>query len=885
MNQNEHSEKPAAIAAPVTILTNAYGYLTKRFMMDGIRLVKQSAAQLVRGMFAVHHVSNLSELDSLLKGLESNQAVTYGRPEQDDGQIITKDAKDAPADGIARTRENFSFGATQGIMMLDYDPPKGGIVVEANELIALVRKAMPELDGVAMLWRASSSSGVNGTGLQGQRIYIMVSDASQIPHIGQILFDRLWLAGHGYYKVSASGQTLERALVDDAVWQPERMDFAASPVLDAGVTRNDYDSMIIEGCIFEVSEAKALTTAEKTRLAEIKQNAREAIQPEVQVAKQSFMVKMKTEMPERLKALQIEAGEEAIGVMVERATMQNILMGNWPLTTHDGKTVTVGTVLDNPVKYHNTRFADPLEPGSDKRVAWANLRSGGRPYIYSHQNHGVCFWLERAPAVVFVNNAELPRMVDLAAEIIQKAGEMYEHAGSMVYVNEYNKITPAKQPWLQVAIQRLCRFEEMNKKEELVATRCPVAVVNGLLADGAKVRMDKLTAVRNAPTIDCDGRQLFTPGYDAKTGLLLVNDQLGPWPAISKAPSHKDLILAFAQLWMPFKQFPYATDADKSVALAAVLTAAVRSTLPTSPGFGFSATAPGTGKTLLAQCIGTLYEGAPPAITPPHPTEDSWSKALFSAALGGASTLLFDNAEYPIESASLCAVTTAPAIKNRVLGDSRDAEAVHRMLILATGNGLQFVGDLNRRFFVCRLDANMEAGAIVAREFDINPLKHCQDNRLKMISAALMLIQGYIRAGAPRVCDGLASMDDWNKLVRSTIVWLIQQDVLHGFVDPKQALARDSANDPDKAMLTGLLATAKDLYGTGKFFTVSELVRKGKACANDLFMDIAGERGEVSTKKLGQWMKQREGRIVNGLRIARGKDNRFNTATWEVQAA
>jgi hypothetical protein len=354
---------------------------------------------------------------------------------------------------------------------------------------------------------------------------------------------------------------------------------------------------------------------------------------------------------------------------------------------------------------------------------------------------------------------------------LKKSGLIYEHANAMVYVNEAGSILPAKPQWLAVQIQRLCRFEGWNvKKEEMVATDCPAAVVNGLLADAANLRMNKLTAVRNAPTMDSDGRQIITPGYDKKTGLLLTKDDGTPWPQVPLSPSRADLQKAFSVTWEPFAQFPYASDADKSVALAAVLTTAVRSCLRTSPGFGFGATAPGTGKTLLAQCIGALYDGVAPAIRTLCAHEEEWGKTLFSAARGGAGTLLLDNAEYPIESAALCAVVTAPAIRGRVLGVSEDVQAEHRMLILATGNGLQFVGDLNRRFFVCRLDADMEASKVAAREFDLEPLGYCVNNRLPIITAALTLIQGYVRAGFPHVCDGLASMDDWNKLVRSTIM-------------------------------------------------------------------------------------------------------------------
>ncbi|WP_373991921.1 hypothetical protein [Duganella sp. BuS-21] len=872
--------------ATVTVLTSDTGYLTKSFKVVDGKVHKESHAFLTRGTFQKHKADTLTELDTLFDTLKPNQAVTYGSPSDDSGVIVSKGLENPPASAITRSRDHFQFPAVACYLMLDYDPPKDGVALPQAEVIAMLQKACPELEGVGMLWRASSSSGIDGAGIRGQRIYIKVSNASYIPRIGAWLFQRLWLAGFGYYAISKSGQLLERGLFDASVWQPERMDFAAAPVLGEGVEREKYDSMIIDGCIFEVDDCKELNAAETAELAKVKLAARDKMSAQVAEVKQRYVVEAKAEMPKRLQTLDIESDEHAINVMIDRAINQQVLMGDWPLTTRDGVTVTVGMVLDNPDKYHNARFADPLEPDHDLRVAIANLYSGGRPYIYSHAHHGVRYELDRAPVVIGVNTAELPRMVDQSANIMKKSGQMYVHAGTMVYVDE-GAIVPAKPQWLAVQIQRLCRFEGWNeKKKELVATACPPAVVNGLLANAANLRMDKLTAVRNAPTMDCDGRQIVTPGYDKKTGLLLTNDEGTPWPRVPYSPSHADLKKAFGILWKPFVQFPYASDADKSVALAAVLTTAVRSCLRTSPGFGFSATAPGTGKTLLAQCIGALYDGVAPAIRTVCAHEEEWGKTLFSAARGGAGTLLVDNAEYPIESAALCAVVTAPAIQGRVLGVSEDVQAEHRMLILATGNGLQFVGDLNRRFFVCRLDANMEAGKVAAREFSMEPLGYCVKHRLQLITAALTLIQGYMRAGCPRVCDGLASMDDWNKLVRSTIVWLIEQRVIDGFVDPKEALKRDSANDPDAAALSGVLEGATALFGTARHFTVAELVKRTDNPDNNvrqILLDIAGDRGDsINNKKLGQYLLKREGRIMDGKRLKRGPINREKTATWEV---
>lgn len=871
--------------AAVTVLTNSTGNLTKTFSKANGKVEKKAAAFLTHGVFKVFTITTLKALDILLSGLKPNQAVTYGRPEQEAGNVIVQSATTPPPDTVFRTRDYFAFNTSPGILMLDYDPPKNTPAVSQYELIAMLHKACPELKGVGMLWRPSSSSGVDGAEIRGQRIYIMVSDASQIPRIGKSLFDRLWLMGYGYYVVSEAGHALERSPIDAAVWRPEGMDFAAAPVLAPGITRTNYESIIIDGHILDVAALEELNAAQANEMKKIKAEARDAIQPAIDAAKHKFIAKIKKEMPARLKGIGIDTSIDAVGMMAERAAMNHLLMGNWPLTTQDGKTVTVGMIMDNPSKYHNTCFSDPLEPGHDLRVAWACLQGGGRPFIRSHAHGGIRFNLERAPALINVHGAELPRMVDALGSILKKTGQIYERAGVMVYVNEYAKIIRAKAHWLNVAVQRLCRFEALDKKGNILAVACPSPVIDGLLSDAADLRMDKLTAVRNAPTMDHDGRQIVVPGYDKQTGLLLVNDEHAEWPTVPTEPSNADLKKAFAELWMPFSQFPYASAADMSVALAVVLTSAVRSCLRTSPGFGFSATAPGTGKTLLAQCIGALYDGVAPAVSSPCSQEEEWSKTLFSAVLSGTGTMLFDNAEHAIESASLCAVTTAPAFKGRILGLTQDAEAEHRMLILATGNGLQFVGDLNRRFFVCRLDANVEASKVAAREFDMDPLAYCIKNRLKLINAALTLIQGYVHAGFPRVCDGLASMDDWNKLVRSTIVWLTQQGVLKEFVDPKMALTRDSENDPDAALLIGVLDNAKAMFGTGRRFTVSELTDRATPSMREVYellLEIAGDKGTISNKKLGEFLRKREGRIMNGMRIKRGPPDRQKKATWEV---
>jgi len=189
----------------------------------------------------------------------------------------------------------------------------------------------------------------------------------------------------------------------------------------------------------------------------------------------------------------------------------------------------------------------------------------------------------------------------------------------------------------------------------------------------------------------------------------------------------------------------------------------------------------------------------------------------------------------------------------------------------------------------------MEASEVSGRQFDLEPLGYCKANRTQIISAALTLIRGYIAAGCPRVCDGLASMDDWNKLVRSTIVWLVQQGLAPGFVDPKEALKRDSQDDPEAAKLAGLLVGIQDSIGVGNRFTAAELISEATMGFDNsdehtrslvnlaaVIDEIAGERGKVNARRLGRWIEKHAERIMNGLRVIRDGKARTGAAYWKV---
>ena len=217
--------------------------------------IREGGGLLVEGHAEIATVSSLGELAALLQRLGPAQALTFGLPRGGDGRIVSRAAlaREGCAPGIlTRTRDRFAWPDGPGILMLDHDPD--GVALSREELVGLIRAAAPGLADAAMLWWPSASShicdaetGEDLAGLRGQRMYLLVREAGDIPRAGAALVDRFWAAGHGRIVVSAAGAALERCPVDGSVWQPERLDFAAGAGCGKGLVQRRGAPVLIPG--------------------------------------------------------------------------------------------------------------------------------------------------------------------------------------------------------------------------------------------------------------------------------------------------------------------------------------------------------------------------------------------------------------------------------------------------------------------------------------------------------------------------------------------------------------------------------------------------------------------------------------------------------------
>lgn len=647
----------------------------------------------------------------------------------------------------------------------------------------------------------------------------------------------------------------------------------------------------------DLSEVVALADGSVQRRAKrIREAAVRSIAAESQRARERWL-------DERAPALARDRGipvEEARTVL-GRASSTRTLLGNFDLTCDDGNRVAVADVLRDPDRWHGSRFADPLDPDyrGEHRIAYANLKSGGRPFLWSHAHGGCRYVLVRELRSILVRAGERPRIVDECLDVLRSASEMFELGRRGVLVRVVGgRVVPVTPDWLLDHLQRFARFEKAIVQQG-VAMRHAVDlkhdIAKAILAKSGERGLPILSAVLTAPTLRQDGSLLIESGYDEASRLLLLREDPDAAVPVPPAATQAQAVAALVELWRPFSLFPFVGDVDRGTYLSALLTACVRGSLPAAPGFAIDAPTAGTGKTLLARVLGALATGEAPGVFSPVPakSEEETRKRLFALLREGERVVVWDNVREAVGNPAIDSFLTAPMYIDRVLGVSETASLPNRALFIVTGNNVRFEGDTCRRILKSRLDAGVERP--YARQFEFCPLQHVIANRQRMVALAFTVLRAYINAGRPRVAAGrMASFEQWDDLVRQAVVWIgkvareVPDDGVPGFADPIESIDRSFELDPETGKLGALLAAWNRRFGD-QWLVVAQLVDRVVDCPDaadveDLFDaldEVAGERGRLNRRILGRWLERNIDRAVGGLCLRRGP-HRSGRVTWRV---
>jgi hypothetical protein len=882
--------------------------ITKSFSLtpEG-KLDKQTQGNVSSGKLLRQNFGSIEQFAELLGLLTPKQCCIYGVAPHPEMTLMTQSAWETagrPEDAIPRTTSAFAWPAGPGILMLDYDAPKDGAdPLHRDELFSLLHAACPALAECDSLWMSSTSSEIYNreidecvVGTKGQRIYFIVEDAADIPRAGKELLIHLWAAGHGHFEVSSSGSLLERGLFDATVWQTNRIDFAGGadckPPLEqrrVPLVQKATNRMVDSHAAIPSASAEVVAAANKHKTA-----AKEAMASAVAQKRQEWRDERFEYYTKTNPAMSAEAVSRMVGFALDSQRKQ--LLADWSITVvHTDGTrhaVTVGEVLTDPQRYDGMLTLDPLEPEYDGGRPVGKLFLSGRLNLFSFAHGGVNFALCNKVVKIEKRKGCEREMADEVMAIMRDHPEIYEFGTAVVRVIDGKPVALNENSlryWLGGLVQ-FYRLVAANGHQVEVLEDPSDKLFKMILSSGIPRNFKRLSAVISAPTLRPDGTPLDTPGYDQKTGLLLHFDQEFDI-TVPLYPTQEQARKALQKLWYPFERFPFVDEDARAAHLSALLTAAIRPAVPTSPAFGYDAPTQGSGKTLLADCIAFLTTGIKPDVFPPLNDDTEMRKRLFSSLLAGDGAIVLDNLVGTFDSASMAAMLTAPQFKDRVLAKSEVSSVPNNAVVLLTGNNMVLAGDMARRVVVCRIDANMETP--FGRSFDVDPLSYCRSHRLEMMVAALTLIRFCLSSSDFKPAPGrVASFEDWDKFVRQTVIHVGRTLAPNQFGDVMRLLEHNQSEDPNRDGLLDLLLALQASFGA-RAFTASEVFSAcNRASAslestdtklNEAVLAVS-PNPKLSTSGIGRLLRYRRARICDGLSLQIGSDNK-NGRTWRVAGA
>jgi len=391
---------------------------------------------------------------------------------------------------------------------------------------------------------------------------------------------------------------------------------------------------------------------------------------------------------------------------------------------------------------------------------------------------------------------DLFRVVDDAVAALAQAKTLYQTTGKLVRVVRVEEadesrmsattgtplICPLPPSALHEHLTEIARWEAWDNRSQTWVPREPTKNAIQALSDRMEwAGVPPIAGITEVPVMRVDGTVLDKPGYDNATGYLYLSQ--GHFEPIAEYPSHVDAKSALADLADVFADFPFKTEADRYVPIAALLTLVARPAIVGNvPLIGFDAPLKGTGKTLCIDAVGTIATGRPSYKINWTGAEEEQEKQLNSYARLRAPLVNFDNANTPIRGAALERVLTSRGrVALRVLGSSTIEEHIWKTVIFVSGNQLKIASDMTRRTLRCRMVPRHERPS----ERPLDAFKHtdllawCRQERERLIDSALTLLRAFVVAGKPKQSIGnRGGFEEWIDLIVGAIKWAGGPDIL-----------------------------------------------------------------------------------------------------------
>lgn len=292
---------------------------------------------------------------------------------------------------IGLSNSDFPRLATPALMLVDSDGEQVAPVMEQ------LSNAVPGIETYQHICASSSSafiSTVDGkplNGAKGTHTVFAVVDGTDIARALDDLHKRLFLAGHGQMRLSASGAFLERSAVDRQLRVPSQPIFIRATLQEGLVQSKQVDFIDGIALLDTRTTIPPLTPEEEAQYAVKVADAKLAMLGQATEVRRHYIESRAEQMVAR-------SGEQltkhAALTVVAKSLQGGALASDFVIYLADNKSVTVGEILADRAAFHGTNCRDPEEPDYGSASVAKIYSDQARPVIHSFAHGGRTFKLQ-----------------------------------------------------------------------------------------------------------------------------------------------------------------------------------------------------------------------------------------------------------------------------------------------------------------------------------------------------------------------------------------------------------------------------------------------------------------------------------------------------------
>ncbi len=406
-----------------------------------------------------------------------------------------------------------------------------------------------------------------------------------------------------------------------------------------------------------------------------------------------------------------------------------------------------------------------------------------------------------------------------------------------------------------------------------------------------------LAGIARSPILHADGSICTKAGYDSISRLKYCPDPSLNLKPIPEFPCGEEVRASVDILLKVIEDFPFVDQASRANTLAILFSILMRPVISGHVPLAIvDAPSQGTGKSLLIMAMATIAVGKVSSESiPTKKNEDEWRKKITSILIASSSFVLLDNIpdNTTVDSPMLAATLTSSEVSDRLLGSNRVITVPSRPVWAASGNNLRVTGDLPRRSYSIRVDANVEI-PWERTGFQIRDLmKYVNENRGDLLSAAFTIIRAWYTNGKPMASvPTLGSFQEWADTIGSVLAFA----GVPGFLTNRQQT--QVVQDESLQEWTAFFDAWWDRFGNRELTAddICRVVFPPKDAPIEYLEDpliqalpgplvINRNQGDGSFKRsLGRQLSKLRGRIFNGRKLTdAGINSNRHVRLWKLE--